>query len=213
MRNQSKIKDLTGQKFNHLTPVKIVQHNPVYWLCRCDCGNFTTVLSSNITGGKVKSCGCIHHRGNPKHGHCHTRQYRIYAKIKRRCFVENDPAYKDYGGRGITMCDEWRESFEAFYEWSVNNGYSDDRTIDRIDNDGNYCPENCRWADKNTQANNTRANRYITIGDKTHTLSEWSKICGVPYKRVWVRIKSGWSVIDALSYDKDARIYKKGDKT
>lgn len=161
MRNTSKINDLTGQKFNLLTVKGMAQRNPIYWECVCDCGNTTLVRTSNLTGGKVKSCGCLQHKGNPTHNQSRTRVYRIYAKMLRRCFVESDPAYSRYGGRGITMCDEWKNSFVAFSDWAYGNGYADNLTIDRIDNNGDYCPENCRWTDYLTQCNNKRNNRVF----------------------------------------------------
>ena len=116
----------------------------------------------------------------------------------RRCYIKEDIAYPRYGGRGIKMCDEWKNSFIAFYKWSCDNGYSDNLSIDRIDNNGNYCPENCRWADNYTQANNKRNNRVFEYKGKCLTLSEWCKILNIPYKRTYYRINSGWSFEDAI---------------
>lgn len=205
MRNTSKIKDLTGMKYNMLTVVGIASRNPLYWECKCDCGNTTKVRTANLKRGMVKSCGCLQHRGNPTHNLCHTRIYRIYKKIIRRCYVQNCPAYPDYGGRGITMCDEWKESVEAFYKWSIENGYDDDLSIDRIDNDGNYCPENCRWATMVTQCNNRRSNINITIDGKTKTLQEWCNEYNLPYRRINMRIRNGWDPVEAVMFNKDAR--------
>ena len=199
MRNTSKIKDLTGQKFNMLTAIRIAQRTRLKWECKCDCGNTCLVRPENLVRGKQKSCGCLSHHGNPKHNQSYTRVYRIYAKIKRRCFIEDDPAYPRYGGRGITMCDEWKNSFEAFSKWAYDNGYRDDLTIDRIDNDGNYCPENCRWADIYCQANNTRTNNYQTLNGETKTLSMWCREKGKSYKVVWYRLSKGWTFEDAIS--------------
>lgn len=199
MRNTSKIRDITGQKFNMLTAVRIAQRNPLRWECLCDCGGTCTVLSSNLIGGRQKSCGCLSRKGNPKHGQSYTRVYRIYAKIKRRCFVEDEPAYPNYGGRGITMCDEWKNSFESFSKWAYANGYRDDLTIDRIDNDGDYCPENCQWADRYSQANNKRNNHLYTYQGKTQTLPVWCREMDVPYKRAWYRLSKGWTIEEALT--------------
>lgn len=209
MRNTAKIRDLTGQKFNHLTAVKIAQRNPLYWECVCDCGNTTLVRPSNLTRGQVKSCGCIHHRGNPTHNQCYTRVYRIYAKILRRCFAKDDYAYSRYGGRGITMCEEWKNSFDEFSKWAYENGYNDTLTIDRIDNNGDYSPSNCRWVDVYTQANNKRNNNYITFEGRTQTLAQWCREVGVPYKRTFYRISNGWSFEDAIQKQKFTR--RKGE--
>lgn len=200
MRNQHKIKDRTGEKYNMLTALRIVQHNPIKWECLCDCGNITVVDGRHLQSGGTKSCGCLSHHGNPKHNKSNTRVYRIYAKIKRRCFVKDDPAYPRYGGRGITMCDEWKNSFEAFYEWAYNNGYSDDLSIDRIDNDGNYSPENCRWADDVMQANNKRNNKRYEYMGETHTIPEWGRKMKIPYKTLYYRITvSKWPIEKALT--------------
>lgn len=210
MRNTAKIRDLTGQKFNHLTAVKIAQRNPLYWECICDCGNTTLVRSGNLIHGKVKSCGCIHHRGNPIHNQCYTRVYKIYAKILRRCFAKDDPVYPRYGGRGITMCDEWKNSFELFSEWAYANGYNETLSIDRIDNNGDYCPDNCRWVDDYAQANNKRNNILFTFEGQTKTLAQWCREFNVPYKRAFYRISNGWDFEDAMHMQKFAR--KKGER-
>ena len=212
MRNTSKIKDLTGMKFNKLTVIGIASRNPLYWECKCDCGNTTKVRTANLKRGMVKSCGCLQHRGNPTHNLCHTRIYRIYKKILRRCYVESCPAYPNYGGRGITVCDEWKDSIEAFYEWSMKNGYNDELSIDRIDNDGNYCPENCRWATRVTQCNNRRSNINITIDGETKTLQEWCNEYNQPYRRIHQRITNGWNPVEAVTFKEDARLVNRKQK-
>lgn len=205
MRNQWRIQDLTGQKYNHLTAIRMVSTNPVKWECLCDCGNKTVVLSNNLKSGNVKSCGCLQRRGNPIHNQCYTRVYRIYRKILRRCFVPDDVAFPNYGGRGITMCQEWKDSFLAFSEWAYSNGYADDLTIDRIDNDGDYCPENCRWASRTTQSNNRRSCRIYSLNGKSQTLKQWCEEYGVSYKAIYARISRGWSFEEAISFKADAR--------
>lgn len=207
MRNTSKIKDLTGQKFNKLTVIGIASRNPLYWECRCDCGNIVHVRPSNLKQGQVKSCGCLHHKGNPTHNLSRTRIYRIYKKMIRRCYSKDEPAYVNYGGRGISVCDEWKKSVETFYKWAISNGYEDNLTIDRIDNNGNYSPENCRWTTYQAQSNNRRSNITVEINGISKTLMEWCEEYDMPYKRVHMRIKNGWEPINALTYKDDARIH------
>ena len=211
MRKLPYTSDITGQKFNHLTAVEIVSRKPLRWKCLCDCGNYTTVLSTNLRSGNVKSCGCIQHRGNPTHNLTNTRQYRIYRKIIRRCYVKNDPAYKDYGARGIKMCDEWRKSVVSFYNWSMNNGYADNLTIDRIDNDKGYSPENCRWTDQKQQCNNRRSCRLFTVNGVTKTLTQWCEDYNANYKNTYSRVFNlGWNIEEALTFRGDARKEKRG---
>lgn len=199
MRNSAKIKNIAGQKFNMLTAIKIASHSPLKWECRCDCGNICCVRAGNLMHGKQKSCGCLSRRGNPKHNQSYTRVYRIYAKIKRRCFAEDDPAFPRYGGRGITMCNEWKDSFESFSHWAYASGYRDDLSIDRIDNDGNYSPENCRWANVYEQANNKRNSTRYSYQGKTQTLASWCREKNMSYKVVWYRLSKGWPFEEAIS--------------
>ena len=138
-----------------------------------------------------------------KHGLKHTRQYRIWLQMKNRCFNKNTSRYKDYGGRGITVCDEWRNDFKAFYDWSMSNGYSDDLTIDRINNDGDYEPNNCRWVTMKVQNRNSRNCHTLTYNGETHTVTEWAEKLGVSRHLISNRINAyGWSVEDALTKPK-----------
>lgn len=210
MKGTHLIKDLTGQKFNMLTVLSLDSRDPVYWKCRCDCGGITRVQTSNLKRGRVKSCGCLSRKGNPTHHLRHTKLYSKYAGILRRCYNKNEKCYKNYGGRGISVCDEWLSSFVSFYEWAINNGYQEGLSIDRIDNNGDYCPENCRWVDNKTQANNRRSNRLYTMNGETKNLSQWCKQYGMEYTVVRNRIvKHGWPFEEAITYKDDARKVKR----
>ena len=129
-----------------------------------------------------------------KHGLKKTRLYGIWLQIKNRCFNSNTGRYKDYGGRGITMCEEWRNNFQTFYDWSMSHGYSDELTIDRIDNNGNYEPSNCRWVTVKIQNRNARSNHLITYKGETHCITDWADITGLSRACICNRIKYGWSV-------------------
>lgn len=198
------IKDINGQKFGKLTAVKYlyVKNGHAIWLCKCDCGNFTKVASNDLLKGGTKSCGCLQKESHTKHGKYKERLYNIYRGIKQRCYNHNRKRYKDYGGRGIKMCDEWLNDFMMFYDWSMANGYDDTLTIDRIDNDGNYEPNNCRWVTPKQQVRNQRSNRNITINNETHCLSEWCEILGLKYSEIWKRInRFNWTIKQALELE------------
>ena len=118
--------------------------------------------------------------------------------MHERCYCENHQQFKDYGGRGIIICDEWKNDFNSFYEWALNNGYQDNLTIDRINNNGNYEPENCKWSTRKEQSNNQRTNRLLTYNNKTQTVSQWAEEVGLNKHTLQTRISRGWSVEDAL---------------
>jgi len=199
--------DLTGQKFGRLTVIEYSHTDKGYarWKCECECGNTPIVRAKNLRSGCATSCGCYNkevNKKNPpakKHGLYKIKIYSIWNMIKSRCYNKNNKRYKDWGGRGITMCEEWRNDFVAFKEWALSNGYSDDLTIDRIDNNGNYEPENCRWATYTEQANNTSANHCLSYNGKTQSIALWSREVGLTERTLAKRIRRGWSIEEALT--------------
>lgn len=197
-------KDLTGQQFGELTVVSCTNtKNPqgnYLWKCKCSCGNFYIVAGGKLQSGHVKSCG---HLREITYDCRHNRLYRIYYGMKSRCYNTKCKDYSNWGGRGIQMCEEWRNSFEVFQEWATKHGYSPDLTIDRINNDGDYEPSNCRWATLTQQANNRRLPNskrviFITYNNETHRIKEWAQIFGVNpimiYKRYRTVLKNNESI-------------------
>lgn len=218
--------DLTGQRFGRYTVIKRAEDqispsgkHRVMWLCKCDCGNTNAVLSAALVSGHTVSCGCFKkdhdHTRCMTHGatlgHKPTRLYKVWDGMKARCYNPHKAYYAIYGGRGISMCDEWHYSFEAFQKWAYENGYDDSLTIDRIDTDGDYCPENCRWATIKEQSNNKRNNVFISYKGETHTIAEWSEITGIPFHTIRRRYVDGWSVEDVLL--KPLKVDKGGKRT
>lgn len=202
----NKVRDLTGQRYGKLIAIERSgsdKSGHAKWLCICDCGNFANIPGILMTNGRTKSCGCLKREQSKElrttHGLTRTRLYGIWANMKQRCSNEKDIHYADYGGRGIIVCKEW-EQFEPFYEWSISTGYSDTLTIDRIDVNGNYCPQNCRWATMKEQQNNKRSNDMITFNGKTMTIKQWSEETGIKYLVLWRRIKKfHWDIERALT--------------
>lgn len=155
-------------------------------------------MSTNLTTGKTTSCGCVRKdilsKRQATHNDTNTKLYGVWSSIKARCYNKNTKAYKDYGGRGISMCDEWRNNYLLFKNWAYNNGYSVGKSIDRIDNNRGYCPSNCRWTDKITQANNRRSNRVYTLRGESHNATEWARIYDINPKTLFTRIYSGFDI-------------------
>lgn len=140
------------------------------------------------------------HRGRQEtHGKTNTKLYEVWKAMRRRTQDKNSQAYENYGGRGIGICEEWEKDFEAFYKWAMQNGYKEGLSIDRKDNEKGYCPDNCRWATRKTQNNNTRANRLVTYRGETHTIREWEEMLMLGENVLKMRLNNGWSVERAMS--------------
>lgn len=185
------IVDITGQRFVRLTVLGYVgknRQNKSLWKCVCDCGNETIARADALKSGDKQSCGCLNRENksrecikrNTKHGMTHTRLYAVWCDMRRRCNNPKTPEYKNYGARGIKICTEWDNDFKLFNDWAMKNGYDEnaphgDCTIDRIDVNGDYCPENCRFVDLMVQGSNKRNNRHITHNGITMTQSEWAR--------------------------------------
>ena len=201
-----KILDIKGKRFGRLIAIERVKNvgKKVSWKCLCDCGQETNVLTTNLTSNRIKSCGCLKNQKlierSTKHNQRHTKLYEVWKTMKQRCYNPNNKGYKNWGGRGIVVCDEWKNNYQAFYEWSMNNGYKEGLSIDRINNDGNYAPSNCRWSDKITQCNNTRQNKYFIINGVSKTIHQWCIEYNVPVNRVRQRLyKRHWNIEKALT--------------
>lgn len=202
------MEDLTGRKYGRWEVVSFSHKVSVknganyYWNCRCECGKEKVVLANGLRSGASTSCGCYNKEiiSIPKkHGMSKDRLYWIWHSMIDRCVRKNNPGYKHYGGRGISVCEEWLDS-KNFIEWALSNGYRKDLTIDRIDYNGNYEPSNCRWVDWKTQANNTSRNHYVTIDGETLTVAQWAERNGIAYKTVFQRTRVlGWSFEKALT--------------
>lgn len=178
--------------------------------CRCDCGTEKTVPYNNLKSGATKSCGCYRleimaeerKKSHPRHGHTAggrpTTEYKAWCHLVSRCTNSDDPAWHRYGGRGITVCDRWRGSFEAFLE-DMGPKPSPDLTIERVDNDKGYYKENCVWATRRQQADNTRKAVHHELDGETHNQSEWGRVNGIKQCTISLRLKRGWSKEEALT--------------
>ena len=204
--------DLTGQKFGKLIVLRRIDDyifpkgsKTVRYECLCECGTIKAVTGNNLRSGNTTSCGCykkevaIHNMpDNKKHGLSHGRLYGIYVDMKRRCYEEHNSHYSNYGGRGIRVCDEWLEDNTNFFTWALENGYSDDLTLDRIDVNGNYEPSNCRWTTWKEQLRNRRDTVKYTINGEEKSLREWCEIYKIRFGLVYGRIAQGMTVEEAL---------------
>lgn len=214
--------DITGQKFGRLTAIKKTRSDKcghAIWLCKCVCGKEKEILGTHLVQGNINSCGCIRLENQKYIINKYKIDITTYLRLKRllrkmyaRCYNKNDKSFKNYGGRGIEICDEWlnkENGFEKFCEWSINNGYKEELSIDRIDFNGNYEPDNCRWATMLEQENNKRNNINITYKGETKTLKQWSKLFKIPYNTTYSRYSRGFELDKVFSF-KDLRY--KGEK-
>lgn len=195
--------DLTGQKFGYLTAIRRAGTSKcgrAMWVCRCDCGTEVERLSQYLRAAArehPRSCGCRH--GNTQHGMTNSRPFRIWGNMKDRCLNPNAKDYKNYGGRGITVCAEWAASFEAFWR-DMQGGYADNLSLDRKDNSGPYSPENCHWATQLEQHNNKRSNTWIDAPEGRVTISQAARARGMQPQTLCARLyRYGWPLAKALN--------------
>lgn len=200
VRDLYRIRDLTGQTFGRLTVLNLAgrrREYRVYWRCRCECGEVCDVYGGFLTKGKTRSCGCLYRSVVGKHGITHgkarTRVYHSWLGMRSRCYNKRNKMYPTWGGRGITVCDRWRDSFENFYADMGEPPLG--TSLDRIDNDGNYEPSNCRWATHKEQANNMRKTLILEIDGRRQPLTHWAKETGIDAKLIRNRIaRLGWPI-------------------
>lgn len=185
---EARIQEHIGKKYNRLTIISYAytRKKHTYVNCVCECGNTSTPEFSSVIKGHTKSCGCLQKEKASKTARTHlrthcltgTRIFNIWRGMKARCYNPHLKSYHNYGGRGITMCDEWRNNAQSFYDWAMQNGYSDELSIERIDNNLGYSPDNCRWATDREQALNRRCNRYLFQG-KLFKVSDLVSMLGI----------------------------------
>lgn len=203
---------LNGMIFGDLEVIEVSDRdkwNNMMYNCKCKCGNYKVIRASDLTRGHTTSCGCKISKANKSrstHNKTNTRLYRIWAGMKTRCHNDNDKGYINYGGRGIKICNEWSDDFEKFYSWAITHGYKSNLSIDRINNDGNYEPNNCRWVTSEVQGNNKSNNKYITYNGQTKSIMDWAEIIKIPYPTLWNRLyKYNWTIEQALTIKLNGR--------
>lgn len=212
--------DLTNKRFGKLVAIKIDGKNncgKTMWLCKCDCGNYKSIdihsllrkdKTSTTTCGKCKKS--MKGKKCYKHGMSGTRLYRCYKLMKNRCYNTHNKRFYLYGGRGITVCDEWlgEQGSTNFINWALNNGYKDDLTLDRIDNNKGYSPENCRWATRKEQSNNLRCNKHYEFKNKLYTLTQLCELLNLDKGLIYSRLRCGWNLEKAINTPK----HKNGER-
>lgn len=202
----SNLIDLTGQRFGRLLVLKkgkMASNGQTTWICKCDCGTIKQIRGVHLKSGKIISCGCYHlerikETKHTTHGKTGTRIYNIWCLMKKRCGFEKSINYHNYGKRGIKVCDEWLNNFNAFYDWAMANGYTDKLSIERIDNNGNYEPNNCKWATRQEQNNNTRRNRFIIVNGEKLTLAQISRKYNINKNTLWGKLNHNLPIEEIL---------------
>lgn len=215
-KRAANFKDMTGQRFERLTAVSVSKRvgKRLFWLCQCDCGNTKEVSSAHLRSGNVRSCGCLAgertRERSTKHGQSgsgnrklRSLEYKTWAAMKSRCYYPKNISYRNYGGRGIKVCDRWRDSFEAFLE-DMGKRPSTRHTLDRIDSNGHYEPSNCRWATYTEQLRNRKTVKLLTFNGATKCIPEWADELGISASKIRARLKRGWTVENALTESVDA---------
>ena len=210
------MRDLTNMRFGQQVAIRPCGKNKsgnILWLCKCDCGNTHVVPSGKLVQGKSKSCGCYRRKNSTcmleKHGITtggKPRTFIIWNGMKSRCLNHNSTSYKNYGGRGISICDEWLV-FENFHNWAMANGYKDWLQIDRIDNDGNYEPSNCRWVTRKENMRNCSYNHYIEIMGMRKIVSDWIKELGISKTTAYKYLKISDKAFVEYVINKKGQIY------
>lgn len=194
---------IENKRFGRVVVIRrtIGKNGSYKYLCKCDCGKVFETWGGCLKTGDTKSCGCLNdekRRGRKTHGKSKSRLYSIYSSMKQRCYNTKLRAYKRYGGRGITICKEWENSFNSFQSWAESNGYKEDLTIERIDNNGNYEPSNCKWANKKEQARNRNTSKRLEYKGQIYTYAEWGEFKGLTSSIISARIRNGWSIEKTL---------------
>lgn len=194
----SKKIDMINRRFSRLVVIKEVDpytkpsgQKTTMYECICDCGNYTIVSGTHLRNGHVQSCGCLKEE-QERHGN--TRLAHIWRNMIARCYNPNSKSYKNYGAKGITVCDSWKNDFKIFEKWAYKNDYSDNLTLDRIDNSKGYEPINCRWVSYKKQNNNRTNNVLWDYKGETHTISEWADITRISVKKLYNRRAKGWNI-------------------
>lgn len=202
--------ELAGKRFGRLVALeKVGAGNTIArWKCRCDCGADCEVRAANLVNGHTQSCGCLQRERTSEtktvHGHYHgpdgkrSKLYGVWNQMKQRCQNTRNGSYENCGGRGITVCDEWQD-FRPFRAWALVNGYREGLSIDRIDNDGDYEPSNCRWTDRTAQAVNRRSAVFLTYDGRTLPIREWAEETGIEAHILRQRLRRGWTAHRVLT--------------
>lgn len=207
--NSPNVVNMIGRTYGRLTVIERSSNDKqgnAQWLCRCECGRQKVVRGGSLRQGRIRSCGCLLSESSKdrmsalvtKHGMRGAKLYGVYSSMIERCSSPKCKGFHNYGGRGIAVCDEWKDNRQSFFDWAFENGYEEGLQLDRIDNNGNYCPENCRWVTRKVNCNNTRKNVSLEYNGETHTLSEWADILCINRSTIFSRHRAGKPVDEIL---------------